>query len=178
MLADILGEHMQSKHYHVIPQSIILLVVIFIIHALRSYSLCCKRDSKLGWLNFGVQLCFISQPKPQVYSFGRCWMFLAMDALHVFVNPQCLVRQSGIWDPAEVRGGWKCRTEGRVIIKQGWNQEPLCRLSCGNWAWSRLHGHKSSSQAPENVLSIFSLPQSRGKTLCRPKIYPEDRLED
>lgn len=47
MLADIFGEHLQSKHYHVIPQSIILPVIIFIIHALWSYSLHCKTGSKL-----------------------------------------------------------------------------------------------------------------------------------
>lgn len=35
MLADILEEHLQSEHYHVIPQSIIL-PVVFIFHTLWS----------------------------------------------------------------------------------------------------------------------------------------------
>lgn len=104
-------------------------------------------------------------------------MLLVRNAFHVFINPYCLVCQSSIWDSAVDRVGWKCQNERRVMIKQGWNQEPLCRRSCGNWAWSRLHGHKSLSQTSGNLLSVLSLLQSKGKTLCPSKIYSEDRVE-
>lgn len=134
MSADILGQHLQSKHYPVTPQSITLPVAVFIIHALWSYSFCCKRVSQLRWLSFGVELCFISRPKPQVYSSGRCWMFPVMDALCVLINPPWLEQQPSIQDPATVRAQWKCRCEGRVMINQGRNQNPLCSLPCGNWA--------------------------------------------
>lgn len=47
MLADILGEHVQFKHYRVIPQSIILLVIVFIIHTL--WSTACAARGALNW---------------------------------------------------------------------------------------------------------------------------------
>lgn len=128
MLADILGQHLQSKHYPVIPQSITLPVAVFIIHALCSHSLCCKRVSKLGWLSFGVELCFISRAEPQVYSSGRCWMLPVMDALCVLINPPRLEWQPRIPEPAAARARWKCRSEGRVMINQGRNPNPWCSL--------------------------------------------------
>lgn len=161
MLADILGEHLQSKHYHVIPQSITLPVVIFIIHALWSRSLCCKRGSKLGWLNFRVESCFISRPKPQVYSSGRCWTFLVMDALRVFGTPRRPERQSRSWDPAEVRAGWKCRSEGRVMAKQGWNQEPLCRLGTKRAAWPQI----TEPSTTKRFISVIPPPERREDSL-------------
>lgn len=169
MLADILGQHLQSKHCPVIPQSITLPVAVFIIHALWSYSLRCKRVSKLGWLSFRVELCFISRPKPQVYSSGRCWMLPVMDALHVLINPPCLEWRPSIHSPAAVGARWKRRSEGRVMINQGRNQNPLCTaclVETGHKAGCMDTNHWAELQ--KSFCPSFPSPSKQGRLSTDP----------